>query len=137
MLATVALALTAVAGAGRYVAVAGQGEKQHRKQSSPPRQENPREAAARDRAKIPQVPLRKRSFRIDLRLTKEKNGQREVLASPRKIALEGKETRFRMGPSYLYTFGHSSSEDFVMGPSVHMKVYSGEGGKLCFLMTVN
>lgn len=136
-LATIVFVLMAGTDARHHVAMAGQPEEPRGKQPSSRKQEQPKMEEPKDRVKIPQVPLTKRTFRIDLRLTKEKNGQRKVLACPRKITLEGKETRFRMGPSYLYTFGHSSSEDFVMGPSVHMKVYSGEGGKLCFLMTVN
>lgn len=136
-LVTVAFTLMAVAGAWRFVAVAGQSETMRGKQSSPPKQEHPNEEALRDRAEIPRVPLAKRSFRIDLRITKETNGQRKMLASPRMIAPEGKEAYFRVGPEYVYTFGRSSFERFVMGPNVHLKVHSDKGGKLCLLMTVN
>lgn len=136
-LVMVALTLTVVASAWRYVAVAGQSDKQRGKPSSPPKQEHPKEEALRDREEIPQVPLTERSFRIDLRITKEMNGQRKVLASPRMIAPEGKEACFRMGPEYVCTFGRSSFERFVMGPSVHLAVHSDKGGKLCLLMTVS
>lgn len=136
-LVIVAFTLTVVASAGRYVAVAGQSDKQRGKPSSSPKQEHPKEEALRDRAEIPQVPLIKRSFRMDLRITKEMNGQRKVLASPRMIAPEGKEACFRMGPEYVCTFGRSSFERFVMGPSVHLTVHSDKGGKLCLLMTTS
>lgn len=135
-LATVALILTA--GAWNYVGAAGQSEEPPGKQASPPKEEHPKAVEQpKVRELIPRVPFPTCTYRIDLRLTKEKNGQRKVLASPRKIAPEGKETRFRLGPDYLYTFRQSSFEVFSMGPSVHLKAHSDKDGKVCLLMTVN
>ena len=136
-LAMVILALTAGAGAWRYAAVAGQAEERRGKKSIPSKTELPKVEEPRDRVKGPPIPVTKRTFRIDLLLTEEKNGRRKVLSSPRKIALEGKEACFRMGPGYLYTFGQSQFEDFVMGPNVYLKVHSAEGGQHCLLMTVS
>jgi RNA polymerase sigma factor (sigma-70 family) len=133
--AMVALALAASISAWRYSAVAGQTGEPREEKSAPATREIPKRDEPRERAQIPQIPAAKRSFRIDLLVAREKEGQRKALAYPRLIALEGKEARFRSGPSYLYTFGAMNFVPFSMGPTVSVKVYEDKS-KLCLDMTV-
>jgi RNA polymerase sigma factor (sigma-70 family) len=136
-LGMIALVLTAGAGAWRYAAVAGQAEKPREEKSLPPKPALPKVEEPKDQVKIPPTPASKRSFRIDLDLTREKDGQRKILASPRLITLEGTEASVGIGNDYVRTVGSTQFERFHMGTSIRIKVTSAEGSKLCLIMTVS
>lgn len=131
------LILAAGAGAWRYAAGAGQAEEQREAKSLPPKAALPKGEGLREEAAIGPIPAAPRSFRIDLRITQEKDGHRKALADPQLIAPEGQEAYCGLGPGYVYSVGRKHLFRFNKGPSVQVKVCSDEKGGLCLDMTVN
>jgi RNA polymerase sigma factor (sigma-70 family) len=132
-LVMVALVLTAGAGAWRYAAVAGQAEKQNEEKPIPVA---PRDVRAAQLPKIPPLP-KDRQFQIDLRLEREKDGQRRSLAAPTLLVPEQQEAGFGLPERHPISLGGSKMDDVGMGPSVRFTVRAYFEDKICLDMTVS
>ncbi len=123
-----ALVLAAGVGAWRHTAAAGQTEERREEKPLP---------VPRDRPKVPGIVPAVRHFQIDLRLLREKDGQRKLLASPRLLAREGKQASFATGEPYSIQVGREKYEEVVMGPAVQVLVRSEEGRRVRLDMTMS
>jgi hypothetical protein len=137
-LATVALVLTACAGTGIWRHAAGAGEAQKQTEEKPV-------PAARD-ARRGEEPIRPRivpkdcRFQIALRIEREQNGKRELLASPQLLVSEvGQQASFGLPDRYAGAVPMRDGKmDFAgMGPSVRVAILGHFGNKICLDMTVN
>ncbi len=156
-LVTVALVLTAGAGAWRYAALAGSNEE--------PQQEAPAHAApkagtaqtpkiyphpvpsavpqtdapqAADAPPIPPAPrATPRSYLIDLHLAEMRDGKDKVLADPRLITLEGRPASFTIGGHRSIPLGGGMTEQVLIGTTINAVVRSGKGNKIYLDVTVS
>jgi hypothetical protein len=136
-LAIVILILAAGVGAWRYAAVAGQAEEKpvptardvH--QGAVPKGEEPVR---------PKILPKDRRFQIDLRIEREKEGQRKLLASP-TLTVSDLEQAASFGLPHKETAtspaGGANIGFFCMGPSVRVTVRAYFGDKVWLDMTVN
>lgn len=97
-------------------------------------------AVAQDRAvdqPLPRaVPPARRSFNIDLTLTRVSGEKRQLLAAPRLLTLEGRSALFSLGKECPVPVGDGKVESVLIGPRIQLVVRS-ERNKLRLDMTVS
>ncbi len=156
-LVTVALVLTAGAGAWRYAAVAAPSEEQ---KQEVPAQASPKADAAQTpklypqpvptaapQTDVPQAPVAPpippapratpRSFLIDVSLAEMTDGKDKVLADPRFIALEGTPASFALGSHRSIPLGGGMTERVLIGNTISAVVRSGKENKIYLDITVS
>ncbi|HTU93465.1 MAG TPA: sigma-70 family RNA polymerase sigma factor [Gemmataceae bacterium] len=142
-LATIAVVLTAGAGTWRYAAVAGQAEKQAEEKPVPAARNVRPAAVPKPPMSVPKdeavkIDLRKgRRFQIDLRIEREKDGQRTLVVSPRLLAPEGTPASVAHGmKAPPINIGSGKMEVIDLGTMVQLVVRSEARGKVRLDMTV-
>ncbi|HEY7327374.1 MAG TPA: sigma-70 family RNA polymerase sigma factor [Gemmataceae bacterium] len=130
------LILTAGAGAWRYAAVAGQPEEK----PVPASPDSRPVAVPKSEEPVSRRVLPKDSrFQIDLRIEREKDGQRKLLASPQLLVSNlQQEASFGVPDEVAGGTPVGRISGFEgMGPSVRVTVLAYYGDKICLDMTVN
>jgi hypothetical protein len=131
---TVALILTAGAGAWRYAAEAGQAEDKLTPLAEPVR---PVTVPKWEEPKRPMTLPRDRQFQIDLRIEREKDGQRLSLAEPRLMTLEDRPATFAMGKNAPpINIGRGQMEVKILGTEVKVVVRTEDRSKVRLDITV-
>lgn len=115
-------------------AVAGQAEER-------PQQRLPGPAPSTDAAPAGKVsprpiPSTSRTFQIDLKIVEKKDGQRNLLAEPRLLTLEGRPASFTSGDYRTISLGGGLTEEIVRGPSVCVVIRSVQGRKVFLDLTL-
>jgi hypothetical protein len=157
-LMTVALVLTASAGAWCYVAVAGQDEERPRAIAVPaapkvnaaqaPKMYPQPTAAAVPQADAARSPMAApkpipralsaiRAFQIDMQLAEMKDGKHKMLAEPRLVTLEGRPAKFACGDTRTIELGGGKTEQVLVGTTICTVIRSGKGDKITLDVTVS
>jgi RNA polymerase sigma factor (sigma-70 family) len=117
----------------RHAGAAGQAAEWDESQPQPVGGEVP---PGKAKAAQPAPAAEGRKFMVDLTLTKEKEGQRKMVASPRLVILEGKEALVATGGEQVVLMG--ARVEFVKtGPVVRCLVWSDTEGKVRLDMTAS
>jgi hypothetical protein len=157
-LMTIALVLTASAGAWCYVAVAGQDEERPQEIPAPaaPKavvpqapKNYPQPTAATvpeaDAAQtpmaapkpLPSTPRAVRAFQIDLQVTEMKDGKRKLVTEPRLQTLEGRPASFVIGGYRAIPLGGGNTEQVLIGTTIRTVIRSGKENKVHLDITVS
>jgi RNA polymerase sigma factor (sigma-70 family) len=156
-LMTVALILTAGAGAWRYAASAAQGEERPQEAPAPaaPKKgtaqapkiySHPLPSAVPAMDALPAandtpIPLPRagaiRAFQVDMELVEMKDGKRKTLAKPTLFTLENMPAGFSCGDSRTIQLGGGKTEEVSLGPTVDVVIRPVKEEKVLLDVTVS